>query len=71
MKKAAIIPGDRIIADGGFTCLTEGDIREVKTDEHGGEMFIECSEGRHYLDGQYDGKGNYIGLSLTEKQLNQ
>lgn len=61
-------PGDRLRADGGFTCIPDGAVRTVSRDA-AGELFIRCKgpdgEGkcghRHHLEGQRD-RGRYIGL---------
>jgi hypothetical protein len=55
--------GDWLEADGDFDCLVRGALRVVKKSEHG--LYIECGEGRHYLDGQLCGTPNreyYLGL---------
>lgn len=52
MKLSDIKAGDVLVADGGFTCLREGQQCEVKTDDKG--LYIGCDEGSHYLDGQTD-----------------
>lgn len=46
-------PGDKVVTDGGFTCMPESVIRTVFADEIG-NLYICCDEGRHYLDGQED-----------------
>lgn len=50
----------------GFTCIPDGSIRVVESDEKG-ELFIPCDEGRHYLDGQidFDTGETYVGLSIV------
>ncbi len=52
--------GVSVIADGGFTCMNEGDVKTIKkgSDDY---LYIECSDGRHDLDGQLEGH-QYIGL---------
>lgn len=53
--------GDKVITDGGFTCLKENVVRTVRGDKDG--LFIACKHKRHYLDGQKDGLGiRYVGL---------
>lgn len=66
MKLSEIKPGDILTADGGFTCLKEGETRIVKTDTKTGELYIQCSATRHYLDGQVDDQDNIVGLSKAE-----
>ena len=46
--------GAKIVCDGGFTCMKEGDIKTVEFDDAIGEFWIECDDGRHYLEGQLD-----------------
>lgn len=53
--------GDFLITDGGFTCIREGECKQVfqdpqyvGEDEYAG-LYIMCSEGRHYLGGQLGG----------------
>lgn len=66
--------GDRLIADGGFTCLEEGRVCEVKVDADG-DLYVDCQGslvdvpvvgGRyvhpHLLSGQEDEDGTLIGL---------
>lgn len=72
-RSDAVRPGDTLIADGGFTCLHEGERCIVKKDSGG--LFVFCNgpdeDGRpcgdlryehHYLDGQDDGDGFLVGL---------
>ena len=56
-----IKPGDKLIADAGFTCLSEDEVVEVKADAKG-ELYIPCEEGEHYLDGQATGDGICVGF---------
>lgn len=64
MKLDEVKEGDTIIADGGFTCMKAGP-RKVLSDEHG--LFVECAEGKHYLDGQEDEEGaDLVGLTKAE-----
>lgn len=59
-KVDSINEGSFVEADGDFTCLTHGEVSKVQQDGEGC-LFIPCSEGRHYLDGQRD-KNYYVGL---------
>lgn len=52
--------GDRLVADGGFTCLGDGEI--VTVFDHNGALCVSCSEGRHILEGQLE-NGRYVGLT--------
>ena len=51
MKLSDLKAGDRIIADEGFTCLPVGP-HVVK--DYNGELYVDCSCGKHMLDGQLD-----------------
>lgn len=56
--------GDELLSDNGFTCMVEGAKCKVEKDDDG--LFVRCNEGRHYLNGQEDDHGNYVGfLNLT------
>jgi hypothetical protein len=73
--------GTRLIADGGFTCLEEGEVVTVEAEDDG-ELFVRCcaddngepgkpvSKDRnehHGLDGQLDDEGkNYVGFWLAD-----
>lgn len=57
-KMADVKAGDKLVADGGFTCLREGQVCEVKQDADG-LLYVDCDEGTHHLDGQEkDGEVN-------------
>ena len=58
-KCSDVHPGTMLIADGGFTCIKEGDVLTVEADRNG--MYVPCRDGKHYLDGQVD-RGHYVGL---------
>lgn len=58
VKKGAVL-----VADGGFTCIRSGAVLTVEEDEDG--LFVPCSHGGHYLDGQISDDGKtYVGLTL-------
>lgn len=58
--KKGLASGDRVEVDGGFTCIKPGLILTVRGDEHG--LYIPCASGQHYLDGQLNDAGAYVGL---------
>ena len=62
LKLNDVRAGDTLVADGGFTCLREGDRRVVKAAPNG-RLFIECDASRHDLVGQLDHDGALVGLS--------
>jgi hypothetical protein len=63
---ANVKAGTRLIADGGFPCLIEGEVCAVEQDEERG-LYVACSRGRHYLDGQLDEHDRYIGFSVVKE----
>lgn len=50
---------DKIQVDGEFTCLEPWSAHTIMEDDRG--LYIECAEGRHYLDAQFD-TGRYVGI---------
>lgn len=65
IKLDDVKPGDVLIADGGFTCLAENARCEVLKDHYG--LYVNCDEGKHYLDGQLDDDGTgIIGFTKVE-----
>lgn len=58
LRYASIKEGDTVILDGGFTCMPAGP-HVVCSDVCG--LYIECSHGQHYLDGQVE-NGFLIGV---------
>ena len=63
-KISEVKVGDLLEPDGGFDCLECGAHLMVFHDSDG--LFIKCSEGHHYLDGQIEGD-HYIGLYKVER----
>ena len=59
--------GTLLEADGGFTCLRNGEVVEVERHESG-ELTVPCRDGTHFLDGQLDEGNEYIGFTLAEGQ---
>lgn len=72
-------PGDKLVADGGFTCLKAGEVVTVEKDGDG--LFVRCcahDDGdyghpvndsrneQHYLDGQEGEGGECVGLFRAE-----
>ena len=55
--------GSLLRADSGFTCMPSGALRTVKEAKNG-ERYIDCDQGRHFLDGQEEGD-EYVGLELV------
>lgn len=39
--------GDKLRADGGFDCIKEGTILEVKQTNNG--LYVECENGKHFI----------------------
>lgn len=53
LKLSDLKAGDTLVADGGFDCLNLGQSCVVLRDADK-RLYVSCSEGRHYLDGQVD-----------------
>lgn len=68
-KVAEVKAGDKLKADGGFTCIAEGAILTVVENEMG-ELCVPCKKGLHSLEGQmdYDTAETYVGLSKVEER---
>ncbi len=60
-KLCDVTDGDIVELDSGFTCVNPGKYI-VHRDNGGGALFIECSEGKHLLDGQEGDDGYLIGI---------
>lgn len=61
---ASVKEGDLLVADGGFTGLHSLQLCEVKKDPTDGELYVECAEGKHFLEGQLDWEtfSKYVGF---------
>lgn len=55
--------GDKLVADGGFTCIKKGGVVVVEA-RGDGQLYVGCRSGSHYLDGQVSGENHdsLIGL---------
>lgn len=51
--------GDKLVADGGFTCIKAGTVEVFEDD---GGLFVPCKAGNHYLDGQCDDGDHIVGM---------
>lgn len=63
-KTSEVGVGTKLIADGGFTCLDEGDVVTVGLNGDG-DLVVPCSAGTHCLDGQLDDGDQYVGFTLA------
>ena len=64
-KMTDIQPGSvLVVTDADFTCLTRGQLVTVCASDGNG-LYVPCDRGCHYLEGQVDGVGNLIGLTLA------
>lgn len=50
-KLSDLSVGDKVKVDGGFTCMSDGDIKEVKIDKND-DLYVDCNDGTHLLVGQ-------------------
>lgn len=57
--------GDVIVADAGFDCMPEG--RHVVRRDHHRKLFVICSAGCHYLEGQLRDDGTLVGFFIEDK----
>ena len=64
-KITDVSAGTALVADGGFTCLRDGEAVTARPDEDG-LLYVLCDDGRHYLSGQIDGDV-YTGLSILSQ----
>jgi hypothetical protein len=61
MKLSQLNAGDTVTTDSGFSCMKHG-AHTVKSDD--GRLYVECSHGKHFLDGQEDEEGaDLVGIS--------
>jgi hypothetical protein len=66
MKYIDLKVGMELMADDGFTCLKEDEIVTVKEDIKG-RFYVDCSDGKHLLDGQKDINGNLVGFEIVSE----
>ena len=64
LKRDEIEAGMSVECDGGFTCIPAFARRVVQSDN--GDLWISCRHGRHYLEGQLNESGEYVGISAWE-----
>lgn len=65
LKLKDVKAGDRIVVDGGFTCIKGGTVVELYPDEDG-HLCFKCRKGDHGLAGQIGGGGQLIGLARAQ-----
>ena len=62
MNWAKDIKAGDLIKAYGISCLGEdSSTHEVYEDQNG--LYVPCTHGNHYLDGQLDDEGQYIGIT--------
>ena len=59
-KLSELHEGDKVKFDNGFDCLPSDVHITVCQNDHG--LFVPCSEGQHYLDGQADDGEHCVGV---------
>jgi hypothetical protein len=63
-------PGLEIIADAGFACIAPGAKRIVQSAPTNGGLYVKCSHGKHYLDGQFNAtETHYVGFIKADAKL--
>jgi hypothetical protein len=60
-------PGDRLVPDDGFTCMEAGVSRTVHVDEDN-DLYVNCSEGKHFLDLQLNDQEELVGFEKEQPQ---
>ena len=67
MKLSDLKPGDKLKADSGFSCIEPNAICIVQ--EIDGRLFVKCTSGHHFLDGQTepmdDPHGEMVGFTYA------
>lgn len=59
-KLSELKAGD-VVRVTGFTCLNDGEKKAVKFLQE--VPYVECSQGKHFLDGQLDENGRLVGVT--------
>jgi hypothetical protein len=59
--------GDTLIADDGFTCIDAGARLLVERPLYRTDLFVACRCGRHFIDGQLNEAGEYVGFTKVER----
>jgi hypothetical protein len=67
VKVSEVAAGDWLMPDAAMSdCMEHGKLVEVKADGDG-DLYVDCAEGKHSLDGQLDeidGVDVYVGFSF-------
>lgn len=64
-KVSETVEGDVLVTDCGFTCMQPGVEKEVKlfrVPDASGGLYLDCQNGKHFLDGQINNHDEYVGL---------
>lgn len=71
VRLAEVRAGTKLMCDGGFDCMDDGDVMIVHADGNG-ELYIQCECGQHYLDSQHDDVTDaLVGLYLVAPTSNE
>lgn len=65
LKLSDAKPGQKIICDGGFTCMDNFETARLARDLTTGDLYFICIDGTHYISGQADDGEHCIGLYPT------
>jgi len=68
-KLSALAPGHTVEVDEGFTCIAPGVLCTVFGGENG-ELFLQCADGKHLLDGQLGEDGDTLIGVYPRSDLN-
>ena len=70
MKLTDLKTDNTVFTDCGFTCMSAGP-KTIRHDEIGG-FYVDCDEGRHFLDGQIDdADGELVGIGWTPEKADR
>lgn len=65
LKLSEAKPGQKIICDGGFTCVNA--FETARLGDNNGRLFFLCKDGMHFIDGQAVDGEHCIGLYPTNE----
>lgn len=63
-NKGQVANGSIVYPDDNFSCMQMNIRKAVFYCDDG--LYIKCSHGKHFLDGQLNINNEYVGLSLTK-----
>lgn len=55
------VVGMQVLVDDAFECMSSVGLHTIQEDARG--LYLECSHGKHYLDGQRNKDGYLVGIT--------